>query len=100
MALALAAAEDHLRAFASAALAVAEKFGGAAPPTRAVSSGGATDAAAEDLTAQVDPAVFEEAFGAGPAQLPSLLEANTVTQAQRRFSGPFPDLVDVLPPMK
>ena len=45
--LALAAAEDHLRAFASAALAVAEKFGGAAPPTRAVSSGGATDAAAD-----------------------------------------------------
>ena len=30
----------------------------------------------------------------------ALLEANTVTQAQRRFSGPFPDLVDVLPPMK
>ena len=45
--LALAAAEDHLRAFASAALAVAEKFGSAAPPTRAVSSGGATDAAAD-----------------------------------------------------
>ena len=45
--LALAAAEDHLRAFASAALAVAEKFGGAAPPTRAASSGGATDAAAD-----------------------------------------------------
>ena len=30
----------------------------------------------------------------------ALLEANTVTQAQRRFSGPFPDLVDVLAPMK
>jgi len=46
--LALAAAEDHLRAFASAALTVSEKFGaGAAPPTRATASVGSLDAAAD-----------------------------------------------------
>ena len=58
--LALAAAEDHLRAFASAALTVSEKFGaGAAPPTRAAASVGATDAAADaqhfaELAAHLD----------------------------------------------
>jgi hypothetical protein len=38
--------------------------------------------AIEDLVARVDPAAFQEKFGAPVAQLASLVEANTVTIAK------------------
>ncbi len=37
---------------------------------------------AEELTAQIDPKKFEEAFGSPPEQLSSLLEAKAVTIAR------------------
>jgi hypothetical protein len=60
----------------------------------------ATESAAAELTAQVEPELFEDTFGAGPEALGQLMETNTVTIAKLMeivpvgTSDPTPHLYD------
>ena len=60
----------------------------------------ATESAAADLTAQIDPGLFEVTFGAKPEALEQLMETNTVTIAKLMeivpagTSDPTPHLYD------
>ena len=66
------------------------------PKLVAYFSARANDAAVRDLAVQVDSAKFEQAFGAGLAQLDQLIEEKTVTIARLMEIAP-PGTLDPAP---